>query len=162
MANACTFSISSEIVQSGTEKYILVLRDIAKSAGWDFSLISLSNLSLGLAFGEAAKDIEAIKSRRHPDEISAAKIAGVLTFRLVRWTPIHLSGELLENPVALKLNFLTAFAFSLKYILNTNIRSFPTSVTQEFQYTLARRHTNQETLGMSYDMLQFYVDHELK
>ncbi|MBF0238120.1 MAG: hypothetical protein HQM12_10465 [SAR324 cluster bacterium] len=161
MATTCTLTIDQNIVHTGTEKYLLVLEDIAHSAGWDLSMINLSTLSLGLAFGEAAKDIEAIKSRRQPDEISAAKIAGVITFRLVRWNPIHLSGDLLDHPIALKINFLAAFVFSLKYILNTNITNFPTSVTQEFQYTLARRHTNQETLGMSYDMLQFYIDQTL-
>ncbi len=77
---------------------------------------------------------------------------------MAKWSPIHLSATLIENDDALQLNLLVAFAFSLKHILNVNISNIPSTVTKEFLYTLSRRHTNQETLGLAYDMIEFAVN----
>ena len=109
------------------------------------------------ALAESSKDIDALVSRRKHPQISSGKLAGVVTFRISRWSPIHLSGDLREDPIALKLNHLAPFALCLKHFLAVNITHFPANVTQEFQYTLLRRHTNQETLGLAYDMLDQYV-----
>lgn len=153
----CTVAIDSAVARNYADKFISTTTQIAAQAGWDLRLISISETALAHAFAEAGKDVDAIRMRRNPPSISAAKIAGVVTFRLVRWNPIHLSGELCEEGRALKINFLAAFAFSLKHVLNTNLTAFPSSVTQEFQYTLARRHTNQETLGLAYDLMHYHV-----
>lgn len=137
----CTLVLDAETIQSLSARFRKVLEALALRAEWGGTEIFLSTRALADAFGEAAKDIEIMKKRRYPKSISRAKLAGVLAFRLVRWSPVHLSGGLLEDKKALKINFLAALAFNLKYILNVDIDDFPESATQELQYTLARRHT---------------------
>lgn len=135
-----------------------VVAVIASRRGWDTEAIHVSRTALSLALAESAKDIKAMQMRRNPGEISSGKIAGIVTFRLARWNPIHLSGELIEDPTANKLNALVAFALSLKHFLGANILDFPSGVTSEIQYTLLRRHTNQETLGLAFDVLDFHIE----
>ncbi|MBF0132122.1 MAG: hypothetical protein HQL75_05990 [Magnetococcales bacterium] len=130
---------------------------IAKRCRWDLNQISISEHALQGALSESAKDVQAIINRRNHNEISPGKLAGILTFRISRWGPIQLSGELKEDPRAMKLNAAVPFALCLKHFLGVNITNFPSAITEEFHYTLLRRHTNQETLGLAYDMLEFHV-----
>jgi hypothetical protein len=153
---------SGEIISEGAateiiETFVLVVTDIAESRGWDIGDISVSRHSMVGAIAEATKDVKAIINRRNHKEISSGKIAGILTFRIARWNPIHLSGDLIENPVALMLNSLAPFAWSLKFLLTSDMKHLPENVTKEFHYTLQRRHTNQETLGLAYDMIDFHM-----
>lgn len=124
-----------------------------KEQGWDCSQIAISSLALANAFSESSRDIQAIINRRQHPPVSHGKIAGVITFRLFRWAPIHLNNDLLENPLALKLNAIVPFNLCLYRIMRINITDLSEETTKEFLYTLLRRHTNQETLGLVYDMI---------
>lgn len=93
--------------------------------------------------------------RRKPKNgISLSKIAGIVAFRLARFAPVNLCGSALESDVALKLNELAALALALRAIMHIDISMVKSShVTMELQYTLVRRHMNQETLGLAFEIL---------
>lgn len=93
--------------------------------------------------------------RRKPKNgISPARVAGIVTFRLARFAPINLSGAALENDTAQKLNELAALALALKSIMLLDIDKIESvHSTRELQYTLVRRHMNQETLGLVFEIL---------
>lgn len=149
--------LTPEAVKAYHSKYVQGIREIANRfvPPLDQRLISLSERAIGQALAEANKDIKAMQNRRQfQSGISPSKIAGIVTFRLVRCMPIQLHSPLSENGDALKINFTAAFAFALRHILNVDLRGLPANVTKEFQYNIARRHTNQETLGLAYEMLQ--------
>jgi hypothetical protein len=152
--------LTPEVIEIYHQKYVSTVNDIVCkfNPSLDANLISLSEHAVGQALAEANKDIKAMQQRRQfKNGISASKIAGIITFRLVRWTPVQLHSPQSENESALKINFMAAFAFVLKYILNVDLKNFPPNVTREFQYNIARRHTNQETLGLAYEMLEYHM-----
>lgn len=152
--------LTADVIKIYHKQYVQAVSDIVCKINppLDANLISLSEHAIGQALAEANKDIKAMQQRRQfKNGISASKIAGIVTFRLVRWTPVQLHSPQCENENALKINFMAAFAFALKHILNVNIIAFPTKVTREFQYNIARRHTNQETLGLAYEMLEYHI-----
>lgn len=150
--------LETETKQAYTRYYLQTVKDLATKGGYSLANLNISERALASALAEASKDIRIMQSRRLPkDGLSPSKIAGIITFRLARWAPVQMLSPLCEDRVALKLNFLAAFAFSARYILKLNLRYFPSEVTGEFQYTLSRRHTNQETLGMAYEMMSYHM-----
>ena len=144
-----------ECIQELSWQYVQIALQLALNIKLKKEEIHISNNSLALAFAEAATDLQIMALRRQPKSgISLPKIAGILTFRLARFAPINLIGVALENDIALKLNELTALALSMKAIMHMDISLVESDhVTKELQYTLARRHMNQETLGLAFDIL---------
>ncbi len=153
-----TLSFEKETVDRIVKRYLLVVQDLIKGLQWDGSKISVSLFTLSDSIAEAVLDVKAMKVRRKPDSISLGKIAGIFTFRLCRRGPIFIHEELIEDEIANKINLLAAMAFSLKYLINVDIAQFPRDVTRELQYCLAKRHTNQETLGLVYDTMRSYLN----
>ncbi len=152
--------LTPDVIETYHQRYVRVVGEIVSKANPPLNpkLVSLSERAVGQALAEANKDIKAMQHRRQfKHGISASKIAGIVTFRLVRWTPVQLHAPQSEDENALKINFMAAFAFALKHILNVDLKNFPTKVTREFQYNIARRHTNQETLGLAYEMLEYHM-----
>lgn len=138
-----------------TRQYGLIAGQVvAAVAGLRKSEILISKNAITLAFAEAATDLEIMSLRRKPKNgISPSKIAGIVAFRLARFAPINLTGAALENNVALKLNELVALALAMKSIMHIDIDMVRSPhVTQELQYTLVRRHMNQETLGLAFEI----------
>lgn len=136
-------------------QYSLIAVQVAASVvGLKKSDILISKNAISRAFAEAATDLEIMSQRRKPKNgISLSKIAGIVAFRLARFAPINLTGTALENDVALKLNELVALALAMKSIMHMDIDVVASPhVTQELQYTLVRRHMNQETLGLAFEI----------
>jgi hypothetical protein len=138
-----------------TRQYGRIVGQISEGAGLRNTEILISNNAVSLAFAEAAADLEIMSLRRKPKNgISPSKIAGVVAFRLARFAPVNLVGAALENDVAQKLNELAALALALKSIMHIDIDKIASKhVTMELQYTLVRRHMNQETLGLAFEIL---------
>lgn len=161
MNSAPGFDLDDRVIAELSEQYFDCIQDIVariNTKGDDkipLEDVMVSDRALSLAFAEAAKDLEIMHIRRRPKSgISSAKIAGVITFRLSRFAPIQLAAKTAENDLALKLNALVPFALAMKAIMHKDITNFDSKVSREIQYTLARRHTNQETLGLVYEILQ--------
>jgi hypothetical protein len=142
-----------------TEQYLSIARQLARCAGVSPSDMSISMYSLSMAFAEAAADLEIMSIRRKPKAgISPSKIAGIVAFRLARFAPINILGASSENDSALKLNELAALSLAMRSILFINIADVKSvHATMELQYTLVRRHMNQETLGLAFEILSTLV-----
>lgn len=157
-ASVAIIQLDEETRKAYTRYYLQAVKDLADKGGFPLCQMNISERALASALAEADKDLMIMQSRRKPKNgLSPSKIAGIVTFRLARWAPVQLHSDLAEHKVALKINFLAAFAFCLRHILNVDLAPFPSEVTGEFHYTLSRRHTNQETLGMAYDMLAYHM-----
>jgi len=64
-----------------------------------------------------------------------------------------------EDKAGIKLNHLVAVAFALKHCLNIPNTALSDIVNKEILYTIARRHTNQETLGLCFDVIKDKYGH---
>ncbi len=148
-------TFDEEALKQLSLQYVDTTLSLAKGLKLPLEEVEISEKSLALALGEAKTDLDVMSMRRKPQKgISKAKIAGILTFRLSRFAPINLRGSALENDDAVKINDLAALALALKAVLHLDIGSVSsTNATKELQYTLARRHMNQETLGLAFELL---------
>lgn len=146
--------ITDEILTCWVKDLQTIVIEIADRQNWFVNQIHISRVALEIAFAEIRKDCRAIINRRNPQNgVSIGKIAGIVTFRLVRFTPVQISEDLLENEKAVFLNIYIAIAFSLRTLLNRNVGEVREEVIKELAYTLSRRHTNRETLGMVFEFI---------
>lgn len=136
-------------------QYAEVVGTLAERIGLAKADVVISGKALSLALSEAKKDLDIMGLRRSPGNgISASKIAGIVAFRLSRFRPVHLAAEAAENETALKLNDLSALAVVMKSVLGKDLSTIASShASKELQYTMARRHMNQETLGLAFELL---------
>jgi len=95
-------------------------------------------------------------------KLARGKIAGIATFRLARAPIIHLSSTCISCWDAKKgkpqcsartLNFAFAIKCGLHFI-GKKYTDIPKEVRKEILYTLGKRHTNQETLGIVFDAIK--------
>ena len=123
--------------------------------------IQISNTAFKDAIDDASKDLEFLRQRRLPGGISFGKIAGVIVFRLGRARIIHLPKNLLDNTAGLNLNYFLAVTTGLKDVLAVNNDDIPNTIMRELLYCIARRHVNQETLGLNFDLIAcFFTKNE--
>lgn len=146
-----SFVFCEEDVKTLFETYSGLVFDImGKSVGYADVVISENAFSSALL--ESTKDLQMLTSRRLPKGVSDGKVAGVFAFRLSRWNIISLPECLSNHRDMMQLNYLAALSFSYHY-LGLDIRTIDSSIRLEIQYNLTRRHSNQETLGLCFDML---------
>lgn len=151
--------ITSEVIKCWITDLKTVISEIADNQKWFINQIHISETALAIAFAEIRKDCHAIVNRRNPrNGVSIGKIAGIVTFRLVRFAPFQISEDLLEDEKAIFINIYVAIAFSLRVLLGRNISEVRSELMKELVYTLSRRHTNQETLGMVFEFIDLYGD----
>ena len=115
--------------------------------------IFVSNKALASAISDIRKDVNIIVFRRCHPNISVGKYAGIIAFRLARANILSVNTPLNENIYALRLNTTVAFAYALRFGLRIDIAFLPETVSKELQYTIHKRHTNQETLGVCFDAI---------
>lgn len=110
-----------------------------------------SERELTLALHEADIDLHAMFARRcRKDGISKGKIAGIVAYRLSRFKIVHFT----ENGRSSAYSYLAqdlAAIFAVRALL----LRVPMSAERvlELAYQMSRRHANQETLGVVFDIL---------
>ena len=110
-----------------------------------------SEKELRRALDEVDIDIRALFTRRSTgDGISRSKIAGVMAFRLSRFKIVHLSGPALENDYIYMIQDMVGLSVVVSLILRAEISD---RHLRELIYQMSRRHANQETLGLVFDMM---------
>jgi len=92
------------------------------------------------------------------------KIAGITTYRLARAQILHLGPGCLgciqaaynkEKPPCYIANINTELAIRCGlYFIDRMYLDIPSEIQNELVYTLSRRHTNQETLGIVFDSIK--------
>ncbi|WP_091194132.1 hypothetical protein [Formivibrio citricus] len=128
----------------------IVIEIVGKSAG--YADIVISEQAFSSAILECSKDLQMLSARRLPNSISPGKVAGVYAFRLSRWSIVHIPECLSDDKAILQLNYLAALAFAYN-LLDIDVTTIDNTIRLEIQYNLVRRHSNQETLGLCFDIL---------
>lgn len=144
---AALASIRRDIVASYTDS----LARAARHFKVDIGHVDFSKRELRLALEEAEIDVEALLRRRSPkDGVSLGKIAGVYAYRLSRFDIVHLAEAGYELPTSFLIQHIVALNVVKRRILRIKIG---TDRVMELAYQMARRHANQETLGLCFDVL---------
>lgn len=118
--------------------------------------IKISTTALYDAIHDIKMDITFIGSRRKSKNISKGKVAGVIVYRLSKANIIHTDdAELVKSRMFLKMNYLISVSVGFNFI-KIDTESLDNNTLSEIVYSLARRHVNQETLGLVFDtMIRF-------
>ena len=146
--------INDAILKELSNIYIDVVKDIAKNQKLENKQILISQKALSNALAEFAKDVEIMQKRRNKRDFSPAKYAGIITFRLSRWNILHINNDEKDFSVY---PYLVALSVAFKYFLHIDIAKVDKEIRKELIYVFARRHTNQEMLGICYDILHKYI-----
>ncbi len=110
-----------------------------------------------LAVSEINIDIETLKLRRNvEDGISIPKIAGIVVFRFVKY-PVIFPKIKDDDCLHLRtINNFIAINFAINKILEISEAEFNnlhSHISKELGFTFFKRHTNQETLGLVFEIL---------
>lgn len=116
----------------------------------------LSTQALINALCEFQKDMQIMAKRRNDKDLSIGKYAGSLAFRLGRWGIVHFYDETDQKDYSY-ISYLIAISISLRYFLNIQPEKIEQSILDELSYTFTRRHMNQETLGICFDLFDKYI-----
>jgi hypothetical protein len=157
MPNRYNCEIDDELLLLWSEQFVQVAIEIAKFKKWPTEKIYLSRKALAGAFLDATKDCDMTQLRRPGEPITRAQMAGILTFRLARYAPIAIGKKLNEDQLALNINVYAAIAFACKAILGIDASYLPPSASRDLVHFLSRRHVNQETLGLVFEMVSHYA-----
>ena len=144
--------VSLEIIRKEvTKNYTDSLARVARHFKVDLDAIDFSKRELRLALEEAEIDVEALLRRRSAKlGISAGKVAGVYAYRLSRFDIVHLAEAAYEQPTSHLIQHVVALNVVKHRILRIKIGA---DRVLELAYQMSRRHANQETLGVCFDVL---------
>ncbi len=146
-ANAFLQESKREIAKA----YPDMLERLAPDLGVAVDNIRYSTWELGTAIQEANVDIAALLARRQPtDGVSLGKIAGAITFRLARGRIVHFRDPANVPTTAFLIQDLAALVLSAERVLRAGVHE---KDLLEVAYQTARRHANQETLGLCFDVI---------
>ena len=134
-------------------EYLNLLSIIARKHRLTARDFMVSGIGFCNAMVDAKMDMEILDHRRNFDDgISRGKIAGIIVFRLCRNLVSFPTPQAKENPIALKIPILTALAFGL-FLIDVNPAQLDEFILRELKYYVAKRHINQEALGICFDTL---------
>lgn len=145
------FSISEETKRKIFSCYIECLKQACDVFRVDLFDLEYSERELTLAVAEAEIDIRAMFARRSVTHgIAPSKIAGIFAFRLSRFKIVHMKESGWENANMHMVQELAAL------FLARRIFAYGKPCSEkgllELAYQLSRRHANQETLGVFFDV----------
>jgi hypothetical protein len=162
----------NRIPETVFNQYISLIEDagvrINCSSRYHNQLI-FSRCSLKEACIEIASDLRIILNRRRNlinrnqegfPRMSRGKIAGITVFRLARTHIIHQSNDCIrcsdqKTSVCTIFEYNTVLAlFCGFFFINRSYGSIDKKIRNELIYTLNKRHTNQETLGIVFDTIR--------
>ena len=141
------------------EYYQQVIVDLVYSEGLCGDIL-ISEKALSYALVDADKDVVSICARR-VDTFTISKVSGILLFRLARSNIVHLPESMLRNKVALSLNQTVALAVVLSKMSGLPINMIDKinpDLLLELQFTLEKRHMNQETLAICIEAIRSAVE----
>ena len=132
--------------------YFRILAKICDACGIDQNCVIPSQLGMSAVFSEVTGDLKALRMRRGFNHgFSPGKIAGSLVFRLYKTQVFYVTPEISEILAVQTLSLNVAVAFGLE-LVGTNFAVWPEFLIRELKYFLAKRHSNQESLGICFDI----------
>lgn len=150
--------LDTKAIERLSEFFVEYVSSACDTLGLPDDSISISAIELAGAFKEAAKDLEILDRRRKPKNgISWGKLAGVLWFRLSRYRIVNIQDmdgveekRLHEKRKFYRIQDIAIFQLVFEKILHIQA---PEPLMKELLYIMARRHMNQEMLGVTLDAL---------
>ena len=142
--------VNNTVLEELSNIYIDIVKNIIKYQNLKSEQILISQKALSNALAEFTKDVEIMQTRRNKQDFSPAKYAGIIAFRLSRWNILHINND--EKDFSIY-PYLVAVSLAFKYFLHINIAQIDKEIIKELIYVFARRHINQEMLGICYDIL---------
>jgi len=123
-------------------------------------LVYIDRKAIRSAIVEAQTDIGFVLDRRKKligdNRPSQGKIAGIIFYRLTKTKIFHLCEPCLkcscDNCKMKMFNIYFPLKTALDY-MNIEYRRLPVEIRKEIIYSVIYRHTNQETLGLVFDVL---------
>lgn len=140
----------NDLKSNADDTYLASLEEWAKLLDVPVDDIDFSPVELNNAIHEIATDIVALYKRRTPrNGLSKGKIAGIFAYRLSRCRIVHIVnfGSRLTDFL---LQDLIACMIAIEYVVKLPLKH---TRMLEMAYQLSRRHANQETLGLCFDIL---------
>ncbi|MBF0305701.1 MAG: hypothetical protein HQL41_08655 [Alphaproteobacteria bacterium] len=132
-------------------RYVEAVAKALKEFHFHISAAEISRRELGLAMDEADLDFKALLSRRSQSHgISEGKIAGVIAYRFSRFKILHFKPDALDQKHVYLIQDAAALFLVSSIILHRKIGG---RRLLEICYQMARRHANQETMGVIFDGL---------
>lgn len=133
--------------------YSKVVRMVALENRIDVDKCYISRAAIISVFREAKKDCEIFQERRPLGHgLSAGKVVGSLVFRLCRTQTVFLHRNIIESRDALQISVTSSLALGLR-LMGIDYGSVDEFIVRELKYFLAKRHINQEALGICFDAL---------
>lgn len=130
-----------------------MLKSVIEDAGYAGNQFDLSGTAFAASMREAAQDYKILCARRpFSHGISRGKWAGAFVFRLVRNTVLFPKGEACEDKKILAVHINAALAFGLEFV-GLCPGALPEPILRELRFYLAKRHINQEALGIIFDTM---------
>lgn len=133
--------------------YAAEVEVLAKARDIDPAKCYISGRALDCVLREVKKDCLIFQERRPLGHgISKGKIAGSMVFRLCRTQTLFFHPSIIENSDALQLPINAALALGLD-IMGIKFSDIDRFIVRELKYFLAKRHINQESLGICFDVM---------
>lgn len=135
--------------------YLRVLKTVLNDANLPGDKFNISGSAFASSMREAVQDYQMLTTRRaFGHGISCGKWAGAFVFRLVRNNVLTPTGDVCEDKAALSIPVNTALSFGLEFVgLCPN--KLPPALWRELRYYIAKRHINQEALGIIFDTMAY-------
>jgi hypothetical protein len=128
------------------------LMRVCRHFGYDYDDVSYSERELRLALEEAEIDVQALLNRRSRENgVSEGKLAGVYAYRLSRFKIVHFGTKYHDDKYSYAVQDISSILTVERIILKAHIG---TDRLKELAYQMARRHANQETLGLCFDVIK--------
>jgi len=125
----------------------------------DYEPFNVNFSELKEAINNMKMDIKILLMRREKlignMRMSEGKIAGIITYRLVKAHIIHIHRKcnVCEQKCFIRINNVIAIMIGLDYI-HKKYTELSEGIRNEILYTIKHRHFNQETLGLVFDTLK--------
>lgn len=125
----------------------------------DYEMFNVNFSELKEAINKMKMDIKILLMRREKlignMRMSEGKIAGIITYRFVKASIIHIyrNCNVCQHKCFLRINNIIAIMIGLDYI-NKKYTELSEGIRNELFYTIKHRHINQETLGLVFDTLK--------
>lgn len=138
--------------------YANILFKVVEADNLDPRYFIISKTGLAEVIRDVKKDLEILKTRRSFGHgFSKGKIVGTIVFRLCREHKVVIIHPYLsENKLALHVPIEVTLALGLE-LVGLSLNAIPNFLLRELKFHLAKRHINQEALGICFDTLSLLV-----
>lgn len=146
--------------QTFYSKYVDIVTKICNSNGIPSNSILICTPTFLELVKDMERDLDFLVARRLLNGANSCKIAGIILWRLSRSSVTKFISTMTacsKNDVIRYINFHAGLAFVIQEVLGEKVDKFISTsekpIYQELKYLIAHRHTNQEMVGLYFQIL---------